>query len=155
MIEARGLTRRFDDRVAVENVSLAVAPGEIFGLLGPNGAGKTTTLRMLGGLILPTSGEAHIAGLPLTREGIDRVRTRVGFLTEAPGLAPSAVGRLITTPMAPSSECSQISVTLRAKFASARFGIAIRKWLASESMSFMRNSIRQSGTGLKTPNFRC
>src|SRR6185295_7889668 len=67
-------------------VSLRVEPGEIFGLLGPNGAGKTTTLRMLGGLIVPSGGRASIAGIPLTRERLDEVRTRVGFLTEAPGL---------------------------------------------------------------------
>jgi len=86
MISARALTRRFDDRVAVENLSLEVAPGEIFGLLGPNGAGKTTTLRMLGGLISPTSGDATIAGIPLTRHRMDEVRGKVGFLTESPGL---------------------------------------------------------------------
>jgi ABC-2 type transport system ATP-binding protein len=86
MIVARGLSRRFEDRFAVENLSLEVAPGEIFGLLGPNGAGKTTTLRMLGGLISPSSGEASIAGIPLTPKRMDDVRARVGFLTEAPGL---------------------------------------------------------------------
>lgn len=86
MISAVSLTRRFDDRVAVEDLSLEVAPGEIFGLLGPNGAGKTTTLRMLGGLISPSSGSAEIAGIPLTRDRMDEVRGKVGFLTEAPGL---------------------------------------------------------------------
>jgi ABC-2 type transport system ATP-binding protein len=86
MIRAHGLTRIFEAHVAVEDVSLEVQPGEIFGLLGPNGAGKTTTLRMLGGLIMPSAGEAHVAGVPLTRERMDEVRTRVGFLTEAPGL---------------------------------------------------------------------
>jgi ABC-2 type transport system ATP-binding protein len=63
-----------------------VKPGEIFGLLGPNGAGKTTTLRMLAGLIAPSSGEATVAGVRLARETIDQVRARIGFLTEAPGL---------------------------------------------------------------------
>jgi ABC-2 type transport system ATP-binding protein len=86
VIRAQGLGRRFDDRVAVEDFSIDVGPGEIFGLLGPNGAGKTTTLRMLGGLIGHSSGEAHIAGIPLTRDRIDQVRAKVGFLTEAPGL---------------------------------------------------------------------
>jgi ABC-2 type transport system ATP-binding protein len=86
MISARALSRRFDDRLAVEDLSLEVAPGEIFGLLGPNGAGKTTTLRMLGGLISPTSGQASIAGVPLVPSRMDEVRGRVGFLTEAPGL---------------------------------------------------------------------
>jgi ABC-2 type transport system ATP-binding protein len=70
----------------VEDVTFDVAPGEIFGLLGPNGAGKTTTLRMVAGLIAPTSGEASVAGVPLTRQTIDQVRGQVGFLTEAPGL---------------------------------------------------------------------
>ena len=86
MIEAKGLTRRFEDRIAVEDLSLEVRPGEIFGLLGPNGAGKTTTLRMLAGLISPSSGAATVAGVPLVRERMDEVRSKVGFLTEAPGL---------------------------------------------------------------------
>jgi ABC-2 type transport system ATP-binding protein len=86
MIEAIGLTRRFGQQVAVEDLSLSVAPGEIFGLLGPNGAGKTTTLRMLGGLISPTTGRATVAGVPLVRQRMDEVRSKVGFLTEAPGL---------------------------------------------------------------------
>jgi ABC-2 type transport system ATP-binding protein len=86
VIAARHLSRAFGDRSAVEDVTFEVAPGEIFGLLGPNGAGKTTTLRMVAGLIAPTSGEASVAGVPLTRETIDKVRGQVGFLTEAPGL---------------------------------------------------------------------
>ena len=86
MIDVQGLTRRFESRVAVEDLSLQVHPGEIFGLLGPNGAGKTTTLRMLGGLISPSSGTATVAGVPLVRERMDDVRAKVGFLTEAPGL---------------------------------------------------------------------
>ena len=86
MITASHLTRTFGTRVAVEDATFDVKPGEIFGLLGPNGAGKTTTLRMLAGLIAPSSGEATVAGVRLTRETIDRVRARIGFLTEAPGL---------------------------------------------------------------------
>jgi ABC-2 type transport system ATP-binding protein len=86
VIAARHLTRSFGDRLAVEDVTFDVGPGEIFGLLGPNGAGKTTTLRMLAGLIAPSSGEASVDGVPLTRQTIDRVRAHVGFLTEAPGL---------------------------------------------------------------------
>jgi ABC-2 type transport system ATP-binding protein len=86
VIAARHLTRSFGDRVAVEDVTFDVGPGEVFGLLGPNGAGKTTTLRMLAGLIAPSSGEASVAGVPLTKQTIDRVRGQVGFLTEAPGL---------------------------------------------------------------------
>ena len=86
MIRTHALTRRFNGRVAVDALSLDVHPGEIFALLGPNGAGKTTTLRLIGGLILPTSGSAEVAGVPLTRRRMHEVRSRVGFLTEAPGL---------------------------------------------------------------------
>ena len=86
MIAASHLTRSFGSRVAVEDATFEVGAGEIFGLLGPNGAGKTTTLRMLAGLIAPTSGEATVAGVRLARETIDAVRSRIGFLTEAPGL---------------------------------------------------------------------
>jgi ABC-2 type transport system ATP-binding protein len=86
MLEAAHLTRRFDARVAVEDVSFAIAPGEILALLGPNGAGKTTTLRMLAGLIAPTSGSVTIDGHPLTAATAPGLRRRLGFLTEAPGL---------------------------------------------------------------------
>ena len=55
-IAVRGLTRRFGDRTAFEDLTFDVAPGEVFGFLGPNGAGKTTTVRVLSGLLAPTSG---------------------------------------------------------------------------------------------------
>src|SRR5918992_4458834 len=86
MLQALQLTRTFDDRVAVQDVSFEVAPGEIFALLGPNGAGKTTTLRMLAGLIQPTSGAVHVDREPMTPQSAPRLRSRIGFLTEAPGL---------------------------------------------------------------------
>ncbi|MGE5245259.1 MAG: ABC transporter ATP-binding protein [Betaproteobacteria bacterium] len=86
MIAAIGLTRRFGDRTAVEDVSFDVRPGEIVALVGPNGAGKTTTLRMLAGLIAPTSGSVVIDGVPLTPGGASELRARIGFLTETPGL---------------------------------------------------------------------
>ena len=85
MLTASHLTRRFDSRVAVEDVTFELAPGEIFALLGPNGAGKTTTLRMLAGLIAPTSGSVHVDGEPMTANA-SHLRGRIGFLTEAPGL---------------------------------------------------------------------
>ena len=85
-LTATRLTRRFGGRVAVQDVSFELAPGEIFALLGPNGAGKTTTLRMLAGLIAPTSGLVHVAGEAMTRVSAARLRSQIGFLTEAPGL---------------------------------------------------------------------
>lgn len=86
MISATDLTRQFGSRVVVDHATFDVARGEIVALLGPNGAGKTTTLRMLAGLISPTSGSIAIGGVPLTRASGGRLRTQIGFLTEMPGL---------------------------------------------------------------------
>jgi ABC-2 type transport system ATP-binding protein len=86
VISAQHLTRRFGLRTAVDDVSFEVARSEIVALLGPNGAGKTTTLRMLAGLIAPTSGSIAIDGRQLTRGTGAALRARIGFLTEAPGL---------------------------------------------------------------------
>ena len=86
MVIAQNLTRVFDQRVAVRDVSLSVNAGEIVTLLGPNGAGKTTTMRMLAGLILPSSGSIAIDGIELTDATAGRARGSVGLLTEAPGL---------------------------------------------------------------------
>jgi ABC-2 type transport system ATP-binding protein len=86
VLSAARLTRRFGDRLAVEDVSFDVAPGEIFALLGPNGAGKTTTLRMLAGLIEPSSGVVRVGGEAMRRDTAPRLRGTIGFLTEAPGL---------------------------------------------------------------------
>jgi ABC-2 type transport system ATP-binding protein len=86
VIAATGLTRRFGLRTVVNNVTFEVGRGEIVALLGPNGAGKTTTLRMLAGLIAPTSGTVAIDGVQLTRATGSAIRSKIGFLTEAPGL---------------------------------------------------------------------
>ena len=86
MVIAEHLTRAFDERVAVRDVSLSVNAGEIVALLGPNGAGKTTTMRMLAGLILPTAGRVSIDGIELSDTTAARARGSVGLLTEAPGL---------------------------------------------------------------------
>ena len=85
-LTAQHLTRHFGDRVAVDDVSFELQPGQIFALLGPNGAGKTTTLRMLAGLIAPTSGSVRIGNEPMTPDAAPKLRERLGFLTEAPGL---------------------------------------------------------------------
>jgi ABC-type lipoprotein export system ATPase subunit/lysophospholipase L1-like esterase len=86
LLVADRLTRMFDARVAVRDLSLAVAGGEVVALLGPNGAGKTTTMRMLAGLILPTAGRITIDRVEVTSATADLARRAIGTLTEAPGL---------------------------------------------------------------------
>ena len=86
MLTASHLTRRFGERVAVDDVSFELAPGEIFALVGPNGAGKTTTIRMLAGLIRPSAGTLRIGDDTFSPQNAPRLRSRIGFLTETPGL---------------------------------------------------------------------
>jgi ABC-2 type transport system ATP-binding protein len=86
------LTKRYDrDILAVDHLNLTVGSGSVFGLLGPNGAGKTTTMRMLVGLIRPTSGKVRIFGEPV-KPGVAML-SRVGVLVEGPGFVPQLSGR--------------------------------------------------------------
>ncbi|MFZ6027741.1 MAG: ABC transporter ATP-binding protein [Chloroflexota bacterium] len=85
MITAEGLTKQFDDFLAVDDVSLQVGAGEVLALLGPNGAGKTTTVRMLTSVLRPTRGNASIAGYDVVKYPA-KVRGSVGVLTEQHGL---------------------------------------------------------------------
>src|SRR5512136_688052 len=85
VISINQLTRIFKETVAVDNLSLDVHAGEIFGFLGHNGAGKTTTIRLLNGLLEPTSGSMRVLGLDPQADG-PRLRLRTGVLTETPSL---------------------------------------------------------------------
>ncbi|MCB9906618.1 MAG: ATP-binding cassette domain-containing protein [Planctomycetes bacterium] len=96
-IEAQGLIKTFHDPErgevrAVRGLDLECRYGEIFGLLGPNGAGKTTTLRMLAGILVPSGGHAHIAGIDATADPMG-VRQRIGFLSGSTGLYPRLTAR--------------------------------------------------------------
>ena len=86
-VEVDRLTRKFGDFVAVDNVSFAVAEGEIFGFLGPNGAGKTTTIKMLTGLLRPTSGSAQVAGFDIGKE-VSAVKANIGYMSQLFSLYP-------------------------------------------------------------------
>ncbi len=89
-IQTRGLTKRYGEIVAVESLDLRVRQGEVYGFLGPNGAGKTTTLRMLLGLIAPTSGDISMMGMsPGTPEAL----ARIGSMIETPAFYPFLSGR--------------------------------------------------------------
>jgi ABC-type multidrug transport system ATPase subunit len=80
-IETHGLTKRFGNLTAVDGVSIAVEGGEIFGLLGPNGSGKSTIIRMLCGLVAPTSGTASVAGYDVQKDA-DNVRQTIGYMSQ-------------------------------------------------------------------------
>ena len=81
-VEVEGLTRRFGEFVAVDDVSFDGATGEVFGFLGPNGAGKTTTIKMLTGLLLPSAGTGRVAGFDLMND-TESIRMNIGYMSQA------------------------------------------------------------------------
>jgi ABC-2 type transport system ATP-binding protein len=87
MIEVRHLTRRFRDRVAIEDLTFSVQAGEILGFLGPNGAGKSTTMKILTGFLPPSEGSAKVAGFDVLTQPLE-VKRRIGYLPETPPLYP-------------------------------------------------------------------
>jgi ABC-type multidrug transport system ATPase subunit len=90
VVETHELTKRYGDRLAADRVSMTVRRGEVYGFLGPNGAGKTTTLRMVLGLVRPTSGSARVLDGPA---GTAEATARIGALIEGPGFYPYLSGR--------------------------------------------------------------
>ncbi|MBP7734910.1 MAG: ABC transporter ATP-binding protein [Spirochaetes bacterium] len=81
VVEIRNLTKTFGDFTAVNNISLSVEKGEIFGFLGPNGAGKTTTIKMLCGILMPTSGEGRVSGFDIIAEQ-EKIKTIIGYMSQ-------------------------------------------------------------------------
>ncbi|MBM3211817.1 ABC transporter ATP-binding protein [Candidatus Poribacteria bacterium] len=92
MIETIGLTKKYDNIIALDSLDLRVEQGELFVFLGPNGAGKTTTIKILTGLIKPSSGEALVAGINVEKSSLD-VKKIMGYLPEDPFLYPKLTGR--------------------------------------------------------------
>jgi ABC-2 type transport system ATP-binding protein len=85
MIKLNSLTKRYGKLVAVNNISLDVAPGQVFGFLGPNGAGKTTTIKMMAGLLQPTSGSIVVGGYDVQQEPL-KAKSICGFIPDRPYL---------------------------------------------------------------------
>ncbi|MCL2642982.1 MAG: ABC transporter ATP-binding protein [Candidatus Bathyarchaeota archaeon] len=84
-VELRAVTKCYGELVAVNNLSLSIRPGEIFGLLGPNGSGKSTTLKMLMGLVAPTAGFVNVLGFDVLQNSVD-VKRLVGYVPESPSI---------------------------------------------------------------------
>ncbi len=81
MIECDGLTKRFGNFTAVDDVTFSVGKGSIFGFLGPNGSGKSTVIRMLCGILEPTAGSARIDGCDVSKEG-DAIKEMIGYMSQ-------------------------------------------------------------------------
>ena len=81
VIEATNFTKKFGSFTAVDNITFHVEKGEIFGFLGANGAGKTTAMKMLTGLLMPTSGEAHVAGFDVWKQA-DQIKKNIGYMSQ-------------------------------------------------------------------------
>jgi ABC-2 type transport system ATP-binding protein len=92
VIDIRHLTKKYGDFVAVNDLSLSVDRGEIFGFLGPNGAGKTTTIRIIAGLSLPTSGDVRVAGTDVIAEPV-KAKALMGYVPDRPYLYEKLTGR--------------------------------------------------------------
>jgi ABC-2 type transport system ATP-binding protein len=92
MIEVQHLTKRYRDRVAVEDLTFSVEEGEILGFLGPNGAGKSTTMKMLTGFLPPSAGTARVGGFDVFEQPLE-VKRRIGYLPETPPLYPEMTVR--------------------------------------------------------------
>jgi ABC-2 type transport system ATP-binding protein len=96
IIETRNLTKRYGRSRGIEDVTLSVEEGEVFGFLGPNGAGKTTTIRTLMGLLRPSAGSAQIGGLDCWRQSVE-VKRLIGYLPSEFALDPALTGAQILT----------------------------------------------------------
>jgi ABC-2 type transport system ATP-binding protein len=91
MIELKNISRRYGEFTAVNNLNLFVPRGEIFGFIGPNGAGKTTTIKMMGGIISPTTGSVHICGINMKEEP-EKAKMKIGFIPDRPYLYEKLTG---------------------------------------------------------------
>jgi ABC-2 type transport system ATP-binding protein len=92
MIDLQSVRKTYGPKVAVEALTLQIAPGELFAFLGPNGAGKTTTIKLMCGLLFPSSGEIRIGGFDMQREG-DRARQLISYVPDQPYLYEKLTGR--------------------------------------------------------------
>ena len=92
MIDIKNLTKKYGDFPAVNNINISVPANEIFGFIGPNGAGKTTTIKMIGGILAPTSGSVTICGIDMKDEP-EKAKNRIGFIPDRPYIYEKLTGK--------------------------------------------------------------
>ncbi|UCG08702.1 MAG: ABC transporter ATP-binding protein [Desulfobacterales bacterium] len=91
MIQIKNITKKYADFAAVDRLNLSVQKGEVFGFIGPNGAGKTTTIKMMGGILQPTTGSITIAGINMQAEP-EKAKSKIGFIPDRPYLYEKLTG---------------------------------------------------------------
>ena len=123
IIQTQGLTRRYNGQTAVEDLSLEVLEGEIFGFLGPNGAGKTTTILMLLGLTEPSAGSARVLGYDPVRDPLP-IKRQVGYLPENVGFYDDLTGRENLRYIAELNRIPEAEATAKIESALATVGLA-------------------------------
>ena len=91
MIELEGITKKYADFMAVSSLSLTANPGQIFGFIGPNGAGKTTTIKIISGILAPTTGRVRICGIDIQKQPVE-AKKKIGFIPDRPYLYEKLTG---------------------------------------------------------------
>ena len=134
MITLQHVSKQFGTFIAVDAISLEVKPGEIFGFLGPNGAGKTTTIKMLSGLLKPSSGTVTIDGCDLAQDP-NRVKKVVGFIPDRPFLYEKLTALEFLSFIAGLYNCSSNGVEKRIDYLFRLFGLTDWKYELIESFS--------------------
>ena len=114
LIQTHELVKRFGEKIAVDRVTFEVSAGEVFGFLGPNGAGKTTTIKMIVGLLQPTSGSVSVAGFDLEEQPL-QAKAVCGYLPDTPNLYPKLSGRELLRFVGDLYEIDQAQVNRRSQ----------------------------------------
>ena len=114
LIQTQELVKHFGEKIAVDRVTFEVSAGEVFGFLGPNGAGKTTTIKMIVGLLQPTSGSVSVAGFDLEEQSL-QAKAVCGYLPDTPNLYPKLSGRELLRFVGDLYEIDQAQVNRRSQ----------------------------------------
>ena len=150
-IELKNLSKSYGAKLAVNDISLSIGPGEIFGLLGPNGAGKTTTLKMLAGILQPGAGSRAICGFDVERDPL-RAKQCLGFIPDDPFIYEKLSGREFMHLVARLYDCPKEGLEQRVEELIDRF--QAREWIDSRAESYshgMRQKTVLAATLLHQP----